>query len=561
MVSPLLVSTLLAAATWFSSGTVIVEIEESPVQPVAIRLAGPAEGEWPLDGRSRVVLAGLAPGEYAVTPVFGGQTTPFNPKVEVRAATLATLHVPTAAYGGVRFDADPGMCEPDDPWKLTSVSMTLVLPDGRQRSGMMTNVQAATPHCVRELGGLLPGRYQFQITPPSSRMPAFTVNFTVAAGKWTEERLAAPPVVVRGQVTYGGDPVSGITVGFLPDGTPATSTTRTAAPVLWSTSSMGAFLAGRTDTEGRFALAVVQPGVHQARASNVLGTLDVQHPSTPVNLAAGINEVDIRLGGARLRVQLRRADRHHTQPVAAAVAVQHIRGPSRTIAVNDVTQATTIDALPLGIYSVSATGTTTDGQGNPITLVASRVQSVTVAEAGASVVLELVERAATLEVVDAMGVPLDGASIVPRPATETFKTDHAGQATINHLAVGTEVTIRSRTWDTTCHVVNDQPLQRVMIPSATAEVLLSWQTGEPATSGPVPPGAAPRPPSQGPFQGARLSGIAGAGCAIPLSSMSVATVRVPRVGLMLNLPPGAYTITLADGREFSFTAPGRLEVK
>lgn len=241
--------------------------------------------------------------------------------------------------------------------------------------------------------------------------------------------------------------------------------------------------------------------------------------------------------------------------------MHHLHGASRTLTVNDVTEVTTIDALPLGMYSVTASGTTTDGQGNPVTLVASRVQHVTVAEAGASVVLELVERAATLEVVDVMGVPLDGALIVPRPATETVKTDAVGRAAIDRLAVGTEVTIRSRTWDTTCHVVSDQPLQRVVIPAATAEVLLTWPTEpRPASAAFTPPGVAAAR-ANGRFQGARISGLAGAGCDLPLSSMSVATVRVPRSGLLINLPPGAYTITLADGRQFSFTAPGRLEVK
>ncbi len=560
MVSPLLVSTVLAATTWFATGTVVVDIEESAVQPVSIRLAGPAAGEWPLEGRSRVVLAGLAPGEYSVTPVFAGKTTPFNPKVEVRAATIQSLRVPTAAYGGVRLDADAGMCESDDPWQLVSVTMTVAMPGGRTRSQHMTNVQAATHTCVRELGGLLPGRYQFKVTPPAARMPAFTIAFTVAAGKWTEERLAAPPVVVRGQVTYAGEPLSGVTVGFVPEGVP-TPPARPAELETWLTSSMGAFFVNRTDEGGRFALAVVRSGTHVPQASNVLGPLDVQHPATAIDLAAGINEVDIRLGGARLSVELRRSDRNNTQPIAAAVVVHHIRGASRTLAVNDVNQATTIDALPLGMYSVTASGTTADGQGNPVTLVASRVQNVTVAEAGASVVLELVERAAILEVLDAVGSPLDGASIVPRPATETIKTDAAGRAAIDRLAVGTEVTIRSRTWDTTCHVVSDQPLQRVVIPAATAEVLLTWPVEpERASSVVLPPGATAAR-AKGPFAGARISGLLGAGCVIPLSSMSVATVRVPRPGLMINLPPGAYTITLADGREFAFTAPGRLEVK
>lgn len=565
IVSPLLVSTLLAAATWFSTGTVIVEIEGSPVQPVAIRLAGPAEGEWPLDGRSRVVLAGLAPGEYAVTPVFAGKTTPFNPKVEVRAATLATLHVPTAAYGGVRFDADPGMCEPDDPWKAALVSLRPAAGEGQGLQRVLTNVPAATEHCVRSLGGLLPGSYTFQVTPPERRMPPYTFTFRIEPGKWLTRRLPAPSVVARGTVTYGGEPAAGVDVRFLspaPPVAPPRAGNPGTLPVEPTTLTVGFSTDGpRTDEAGGFVMALLTPGTYVPAAADSAGALLVQQPIGEVQLQAGVNAIDIVIGGGRLFVDFIRLDRHVGRSIAATVVAQHARGTARTMGTSDVMEPLRIDALPPGAYSVSATASTTSEEGTPVTLVASSVQVVFIEDAEARrVTIELVERPATLEVVNAEGTPIESATLLSTPVLAPIKTDASGRASIDQLAVGTRVAIRSRTWDMTCHVVTGQAVQRVVVAAATEPVLLTWQDAAGPTRPPAQLGLSPGS-RVGPFGGATIAGVPGATCPIPLSAFSLATVRLPRPGLLINLPPGAYTITLADGREFSFTAPGRLEVK
>lgn len=532
------------AANWLATGTIVVTIEDSPVQPVAIRLDGPLGGQWKVDESRRLVIAGMIPGEYRVVPVFAGTMLGPAQTVRVERSTVSTAHVHTAHYGGVRFEAEPGMCEPDDRLSFILAHVVVVRPDGSQRATSGNGPQPESPACHREIGGLPAGQYGIQITPPIDRMPPYDVSVAVIAGQWTTHRLRHPPVVVTGRVMFMGEPVSGAAIGFLPT-----------TPAARAANFGSGFRSMNTAVDGRYAIALVEPGEYTPTVSAFNTRTQLPTTSARVYLSSGRNVHDIEAGGGRLRVRVIRPSAYTETAADLHIVIQQPPTLGRAVRANQLRDVVVVDLLPPGEHLVSVSASITTEQMQVVQFTASKIHAVRI-ESGAAVDLtvELIEHNGVLEIVNLDGVPMDGASVMPLPRSQSLRADDDGRVSLASIPPGTPVAIRSRTWDMTCHVTSRALHQRVTVATATVDVTLSYRDNASLTL--IQNG------NYGPFTGATISGVPLSTCHIPLDAFSVGVKRLPNGGdYTIMLPQGTYTLHLTDGRSLNFTAPGRLEIK
>ncbi len=460
------------------------------------------------------------------------------------AVTLSSL----GRLGGVRFDAETGLCEPGDTSRALSVgNITVVGPDGKVTRARGLPFPAT---CHREVGGLAPGRYVVQVTPPRSVLPPYSVSFEVRAGQWTDVPLTLPPVIVRGRVTSNGTPIT----GAVPNFTPASGTTT----LQWQSGRQpSAFSPVRSDDDGRYAVALWAPGTYTQSFS--LEGRQLPLTASEVTLGLGVNLHDIEVGAGALRVFFTERGASLIDPLTVRVTLHSL--PQRPFVRTVRASSGPVDVATLapGTYVVRATAERRSAEGGVISLVSAQQVDVTVsAHQSTDVTIDLVSREGWIEVTDTAGRPIDGASVVTYPGAASQRTDERGRVSLGTLPVGARVPIRTRTWGMTCHVVTDDLLQRVTIADAAEEVVISIPH-QPA--GARPTGAEARQLRQV-TDGASVSGLAGATCPLPIEAFSIAEGRAAgAVELTLMLPDGWYTLTLRDGRTFQFRAPGRLEIK
>jgi hypothetical protein len=460
------------------------------------------------------------------------------------AVTLSSL----GRLGGVRFDAETGLCEPGDASQFIGIGRTMVVgEDGKvTRAGGLPF--PAT--CQLEVGGLAPGRYVVQVTPPRLVLPPYSVSFDVRAGQWTDVPLTLPPVIVRGRVTSNGMPVT----GAVPNFSPSSGTTT----LQWTPGRQpSAFPLVRSDDDGRYAVALWAPGTYTQSFS--LEGQQLPLTASEVTLGLGVNVHDIEVGAGALRVFFTERGVSLIDPLTVRVTLHSL--PQRPFVRTVRASSGPVDVATLapGTYVVRATAERRSAEGGVISLVSAQQVDVTVsAQQSTDVTIDLVSREGWLEVVDASGRPLDGAAVVTYPGATSLRTDERGRVSLATLPIGARVPIRSRTWGVTCHVVTNAFLQRVTIADAAEEVVISVPH---KLAGARPTGPEARQLRQV-TAGASVSGLAGATCPLPIEAFSIAEGRAAgAVELTLMLPDGWYTLTLRDGRTFQFQAPGRIEIK
>lgn len=463
--------------------------------------------------------------------------------------TVAMAVTALGRLGGVRIDAEPGLCEPADAWTVTSHSATIVRPDGSTTTRVAAGRLSSLPEtCVREVGGLLPGPYRVLVTPPRADFPAYSFSFEIRAGRWTDVVLRLPPVIVRGRVTTNGAPVPGVVVGFTPS--PATGTAVTISRQLPST-----FVDAPTDEDGRYTRVLWAPGAY-TQSFRIDGQ-ELAGAQRDIAFGSGMNVNDVEVGAGGLRVWFTERGATLQDEITVRLTMHAVpRKPSeRTVRAG--AGAVDVGLLSPGQYVVRATAERPGQDGRVVPLVSARETDVTViANQSADVSIDLVSREGWLDVVDPDGTPVEGASVVSYPGAASLRTDEAGRVSLATLPVGARVPIRTRTWGVTCHVVTEALIQRAVIADASQTVVLRVPQGD----------AAVRPvataPARQELAGSAVSGVAGAGCPIPFEAFSVAEARVPgAVEFALMLPPGDYRLTLRDGRILNIRAPSIVEIR
>lgn len=533
----------LAAASWLgqaAGGTLVVRLGDNPVQPVVLTVRGPVDRDITVDGARDVTVRGLPVGRYDVRPVFAG-AIPGSPVVAlVDQGRTALVDVPLDGLGGVRFDADPGMCEPWHEWSITSVAIRW--PQDEPPARRLDVPLPSSRTCLRELGGLAPGTYRVTVVPPPHDLPMFSAIVRVEAGVWTVHRMALPPVIVRGRVTSNGEPLTGVQVTFIP--TPATLQAWRSPPPQMS------FSGAMSDTGGRYAAALNEPGAYR-QVLRPIGQDPLPERPGEVAVGPGVNLHDIEVGGATLRVWFTEHGTPLAPDRAVTLTMQSLPERPFTPPVRSSEGPVTVRLITPGRYTVSATAQYVDADGRPVTLVSERQTSLTIASMTTSdLTVNLIRRDATwLEVRHADGTLGEGAYVVPLPGAPSLRAGEDGRVSLETVPVGTPLTIRTRAWGVTCHAVTLDPLQRIVVPDASEMLVLTW-----SRNGDVQMARAA-------LGGAVLAGIPGATCAVPFEGLSVGESRVTgRVELRAQLPPGAYTLTLRDGRTLTMVAPGRYEI-
>ncbi len=544
----------MAAASWLSpgpTGALTVYIQDHPVQPLAIAVRGPVERDVLLDGAQAATVAELPEGSYQVRPVFAGSVSGAPVTVAVGRGRHTQIEMPLGRIGGVRFDADPGMCEPEHPWSFVfgGPAVGANHPDARSVAGRFMP-EAKT--CQREVGGLAAGRYWVRVTPNGKDWPPSSTLISVEAGRWTTVRIDAPAVIVRGRITSRGEPVAGVQVQFV-----STPDSRANWPA-WATSLPGPALPV-TDNDGRYVVGLPVPGTwRQTVRTGGRGTSSLPQGDAlegiddEVTFGYGINFNDLELGGGDLRVWFSERGSAMAPGRKVTLTMQSLPSRPREVVVTTTDGPHEQRIVTPGRYVISATAQSQDATGRPITLVSARQQEVEIAPfRPAYVLVELVERDAIhLEVRYADGSPSAGAYVVAHPGAPSLRTDEEGRVSLDTVAVGTQLSIRTRMWGITCHTVTSDLHQRVVVEAASAELLLAF-AGDTSLA-----------EARRMLGGSTLSGIPGAGCAVPFEGFSAADLRQPDgVIIKLMVPPGTYSLTLRDGRTLVIAAPGRVDVR
>lgn len=538
---------VVAAVSWLSQGTggtLVVRTDDNPVQPIAISIAGSAEREEPLTAGQPVIVRGLPAGRYNIRPVYAGTVIGARVVVDVVDGKSIEVPLPLGGVGGVRFDADPGMCEADHDWTFSF--MTHLAPDHPDNQPTATKPLPTAKTCQREVGGLAQGSYTVRVTPPHRELPVFYTNLLVRGGEWASIRMFRPPVVVRGRVTSNGEPVPGIHVDIRSMALPPMTG---AGPVV--TNSVGAIVNSMTDNDGRYALGLSTPGTYR---QTLRETGQIEMPGIPeeVELRLGVNDNDLEIGGGTLRVWLteRGASMPPDRPVTLTVQSLPQR-PKRPVVANP-SEPFELRVITPGRYIVSATVQSVDAAGQAVTLVAAEQKEVVIAQRTTTdVAIDLIQRDEMwLDVMHTNGTPVAGAYVVPYPGTPSLRTDDHGRVSLASVPLGTRLPIRTQAWGITCHTVTTDVLQRVTVTDATATLVLAWTKDKDALAG------------RRVLGGSTLSGLPGASCVVPYEALSVGETRgTASVDFKIQLPPGVYTLTLLDGRVLQVTAPGRTEVR
>lgn len=451
--------------------------------------------------------------------------------------------------GGVRIDADPGLCEPGDSWKVTSHSVTVVRPDGSKILRAQAGPLFALPEtCAREIGGLLPGRYLVQVTPPRAVLPPYSFAFEVRAGEWTQVQLRLPPVIVRGRVTSNGVPVPGALPGLTP-------TPETARQIPARRSEPTTFVEWPTDNDGRYAAARWAPGTYAQ--SFLLNGQKLPGTSAELTVGLGVTEHDVEVGAGALRIWFTERGATLQGEVTVRLTLHALPQKPFNRVIRAGATAVDVGILAPGHYIVRATAERRSADGSVVSLVSAREAEVLVSpNLPTDVSIDLVSREGWLEVFDPDGRPIEGASVVSYPGAASLRTDKDGRVSLATLPVGARVPIRTRTWGMTCHVVSDDLLQRVTIADAVESIVLRVPQ-EPVDVRPRQTTAARQE-----LLGSTVTGLVGAACPLPFEAFSVAEARVPgAVEFSLMLPAGSYTLTLRDGRTFAVRAPALIEIK
>lgn len=544
----------LIAAGWLSTGSLVVHIEDSAVRPVAVRLEGPTSGEWPLGDVLRTTLTGLAPGAYRVRAVFAGSVADFSQNITITRAGVAEVVLGTARRGGVRFVADPGMCEPGDQWTFRSTVFVIAQHGTDKEPAGWTMPSIGT--CVREVGGLQAGRYQLQVTPPSSVLPPYMLQFQVRAGEWTSVRLPHPPVVVRGEVKAGGEPVSGVRVSFRSRIT-GLSVASTPGLALTPESPL-VFLNVPSGSDGAYVTVLPAPGTYVPEYT-ATGVHSLPSASADVVIQPGSNRHDVQLADARIRVLVSYRGGVVPDTMLVNVTTQLLPHPPTVQRLTDPVAGYEQRVFSPGTYTVTASATLPRDDGPPLALVASRMQDVAVRpDAATDVLIDLVPTSAMLRVVDHLGQPIEGASVYGQPLGSRVSTDDRGEVSLSTIAPGSRVVVRTRNWGITCHVVTTDAIQVATVVDHTARVSIAYpHEGDAPNLGALAAADLKRI-----LGGAVVRGVSTATCDVPFEGFSVAETRLPKaLELSIDLPPGQYQLVLRDGRVLAVTSPGRLEIR
>jgi hypothetical protein len=539
----------VAAAAWLSQGavgTLVVHTDNSAVQPVALSISGPVERHVPLEGAHQISVNDLPVGGYDVRPLFAGTVEGDPIPVQVERGSSVTITIPLSHLGGVRFIADSGMCEPGDEWEFLNGAAS------RAAEPLKQWPRPTATTCQREVGGLAPSPYIVQVNPPRDRLPPYGLMFQVKAGEWTTLQVVHPPVVVRGRVTAHGTPVPDIWADF-----------RAAAgepTIRWSASIQpSAFMVQPTDSQGRYAVALRQPGAYRQMVTDQGLALDaLPGMAEEVTFGPGVNVHNIELGGSRLRVWFTTRGLPMRRDVPVTLTLQSPRN-SFTRVVANPSEPFELSLFATGTYMVSASAQGQDADGTPVALASSRFHEVTVSPTlSPDVTIDLVPRDGHLDVVHQTGAPIEGAAVRPFARATGLTTDANGRVSLSTVPVGTRLSIVTRTWGVTCHTVTDEPVQRAVVAESSATTIVAFPHGEIGVRPPAESGASYRTM----LNGATFLDVAGATCPVPFDALPVATGRVPgAVEFTIMLPPGLYTLMLRDGRVFSVSAPGRVEIR
>jgi hypothetical protein len=535
----------MAAAAWLSQGggTLVMHLPDNPVQPIGISVRGPVEREVTLlrYGVREVVVRGLPPGRYDISPTFTGTVSGPTTVVQLVEGSGTTVALPISQVGGIRFDADSGMCEPGFEFSF----IPLAIHGGARPSPVpVGGVPLPTStSCQQEIAGLSPGTYRVRIIPPRHVLPEYYALVRIEPSAWTTHRIAFPPVVVRGRVTSNGEPVPGVQVVIRPMALPPLTGVRPG-------STLTTFDQSVTDADGRYILGLSAPGVYRQTLRET-GQADTPGIRGEVDLRLGVNDNDLEVGGGTLRVWLTERGAVMAPDRTVALTVQSLPQLPKRPTVTNPSEPFEMRLITPGRYVVSATARTVDAGGRPVTLVAAQQKEVVIVQSGTvDVSIDLIQREETwLEVAHADGAPAEGAYVIPHPGAPSLRADERGRVALETVPVGTRLPIRTRMWGITCHTVTHAAFQRVVVPDATETLVLTWTQNNNVTMGRQALG------------GSIIDGMPGATCALPFEALSVGESRVAgRVDFKVQLPRGVYTLTLLDGRTITVTAPGRYDI-
>lgn len=457
------------------------------------------------------------------------------------AMALASL----GRLGGVRFDADPGLCEPGD--LLEAVSTGKVTSVGEDGTVIRARGLPLPATCHREIGGLAPGVYIVRVTPSHTDLPPYSVPFQLRAGRWTNVPMRMPPVVVRGRITSNGQPIAGVTHGFAPTSGTGTTGQKLPAEILFS--------GVPSDEQGQYATVLWSPGDYTQ--SFRLEGQELSIAQRQVRFGSGVNTNDVDVGAGGLRIWFTERGATLQEEITVRITLQTLpQKPFNRVARAGPT-AVDIGMLGPGTYVVRATAERRTAEGGVVSLVSAREVEVKVsANQATDVSIDLDSREGWLEVFDPDGRPIEGAAVVSYPGATSLRTGEDGRVSLATLPVGARVPIRTRTWGMTCHVVTEALQQRVTIADASESILLRVPQG-PANERPLTATAARQE-----LAGSFITGLAGASCPLPYEAFSIAEARtLGAVEFTLMLPAGSYKLTLRDGRTFDFRAPGLIQIR
>ena len=531
LVVALLAGALALEARGGTQATLRVHRTASPVTPLGVRLEGPDTREARFPDNGPAIFAQLPAGEWTVVPIYAGEVPGQSQQIVITDQQQRDVTMPVEPVGAFRLLAASGMCEPPDTWMFSGPTPR----PQRQDAGIARVPGSRT--CLRDVGGLWPGTYTITVIPPADVLPPYRVNITVAAQTQTDVTLTWPEVIVTGQVTPFVPALAGVPVEFVPN-------------AVSSGSSSVTFSAPRVTPQGRYVAALPRAGVYQPQV-RVAPALDWVHP-TEVEFQAGVTEFPIRLNGHVLEVQFVEAGGAPSHAATGTINLEHRDGTKVSRRITDLSKPAEVPGLRAGHYQLAVVA---QGMGGRLTARVTQEFEFTAEEPRQVVVVELIARAGSIEVVNADGAPLPGAHVYARPPSLSTITDDKGLLDLSVFPTGTDLTIRTSQWATTCHRVTALSAQRIVVPDATDELTLV-----------VPPEPTPDArPLRGRESAAlstiRISGLPGATCPVAWSDLPVMRAKDPSGrAYIVTLPRGTYTLTLLNGRQFTVQVPGRLEL-
>lgn len=192
-----------------AGGEVVIGIAPVPVRPVEFRIEPGGRTAKPVQGF--VVLAGLLPGEYTLTPIYDGGVSARSERFEIRSQQTTPIYLQGADVGGARISRQAAACSTEETLNLFK-AVAFEAPARKAIELVPVIAHSSTPNCDWTFAGLQPGTYRATVYAHGQTLE--TAEFDVAVQQFTNVSLAQSVVSVFGRLTLNGEPARQRTVEF-----------------------------------------------------------------------------------------------------------------------------------------------------------------------------------------------------------------------------------------------------------------------------------------------------------------------------------------------------------